>query len=178
MNSGLKALYNYQTKVYYHEKKHWNLFFARLFCLFASPITNLIYKGLNIVSTYPDARFRQTLKQSLDVIKNGENIVVFPEKSTNGYKEHLEGFHDGSVMFAEHCLRNEIDLPIFISYYKKRKNLYIIDKPILFSEIKKNFSLRQEISKFLCDRCNELGKLSFDYDTSKNIENKKQISKT
>ena len=35
MNSGLISLYKYQTKVYYHEKKHWNLFAARLFCLIA-----------------------------------------------------------------------------------------------------------------------------------------------
>ena len=32
MNSGLIKLYKYQTQVYYHEKKHWNIHLARLFC--------------------------------------------------------------------------------------------------------------------------------------------------
>ena len=61
MNSGLIALYKYQTRVYYHEKKHWNLHLARLFCLLASPLTNMFYKGLRLISTYRDARFRKTL---------------------------------------------------------------------------------------------------------------------
>ena len=43
MNSGLIKMYKYQSKVYYHEKKHWNLFAARMFCLIASPLTNLFY---------------------------------------------------------------------------------------------------------------------------------------
>ena len=49
MNSGVVQMYKYQTKVYYHEKKHWNLFLARVFCLLASPLTNLFYKGLNLI---------------------------------------------------------------------------------------------------------------------------------
>ena len=41
MNSGLVSLYKYQTRIYYHEKKHWNLHLARLFCIIASPLTHL-----------------------------------------------------------------------------------------------------------------------------------------
>ena len=43
MNSGLIPMYQYQTKVYYHEKKHWNIHAARAFCLVASPLTYLFY---------------------------------------------------------------------------------------------------------------------------------------
>ena len=70
MNSGLIPLYKYQTKVYYHEKKHWNLHLARLFCLIASPLTNLFYKGLNLISTYHDSRLRNTISKSVDAIVN------------------------------------------------------------------------------------------------------------
>ena len=81
MNSGLIKMYKYQTRVYYHEKKHWNLHLARLFCLIASPLTNLFYKGLNLISTYKDARFFKTVKQSIDAVKKGENVVVYPESA-------------------------------------------------------------------------------------------------
>ena len=46
MNSALPLLYKYQTKVYYHQKKHWPLFLARLFCIIASPVTYLFYNKL------------------------------------------------------------------------------------------------------------------------------------
>ena len=100
MNSGLIKMYKYQTRVYYHEKKHWNLHLARLFCLIASPLTNLFYKGLNLISTYKDQRFIKTIKESLEAIQKGETVVIYPEDSSNGYLENLEGFYCGFLVFG------------------------------------------------------------------------------
>lgn len=162
MNSGLKKLYKYQTEVYYHQKKHWNLFGARMFCLVASPLTNMFYKGLNLISTYPDGRFITTIKQSVQAIRDGENIVIFPEVSNNGYQETLEGFYGGFVVFANVCMRGGIDLPIYVSYFNKKKKIYLIDKPIRYSEILQKYKTKEEIAKALCERCNELGELTSD----------------
>lgn len=162
MNSGLIKLYQYQTKVYYHEKKHWNLLLARLFCLIASPLTNLFYSGLDLISTYKDGRFIKTIRESISSIKNGDNIVIFPEVSEKGYLKELEGFHAGFVLLCEQCLREGVDVPIFVSYFKKEENTYIIDKPINYSTLKEQYKTRNEISHHLCLRCNELGKLDLD----------------
>ena len=160
MNSGLIKLYKYQTRVYYHEKKGWNLHLARLFCLIASPLTNLFYKGLNLISTYKDVRFIKTIRESIEAIKKGETIVIYPEDSSNGYLEELEGFYAGFVLFAETCLKEGIDVPIYVAYFKKKEKIYIIDKPILYSELSKNGDSKKNIAKALCARCNELGKLN------------------
>ena len=162
MNSGLVELYKYQTRVYYHEKKHWNLHLARLFCIIASPLTNLFYSGLDLISTYRDARLVKTMRESIDAIKKGNNIVAFPERSDNGYLAELEGFHEGVVMLAEVCKMRGIDLPIFVTYFRKNDLTYIIDKPVLYSELLKTGKSRTEIAKQLCDRCNELGKMNYD----------------
>ena len=161
MNSGLIKMYKYQTKVYYHEKKHWNLFLARLFCLIASPLTNLFYKGLNLISTYKDQRFIKTIKQSISAIRNGENIVIFPEDSSKGYLEELEGFYMGFIMLAETCKRAGIDVPIYVTYFRKKDKVYIVDSPIKYSELTKNGETKEQIAKRLVDRCNELGKMQF-----------------
>ena len=170
MNSGLIKMYKYQSRVYYHEKKHWNLFLARLFCLIASPLTNLFYKGLNLISTYRDARFAKTIRESIEAIKNGENIVIFPEDSKNGYLDQLECFHPGFVMLAEVLKRKGIDVPIYVTYFNKEKLIYMIDKPVMFSELSKNGEKREEIARRLVERCNELGRMTFD-DTSKYEKN-------
>ena len=159
MNSGLIKMYKYQTKVYYHEKKHWNIHLARLFCLIASPVTNVFYKGLNLISTYKDARFRRTIKESLEALNNGENIVIFPEDSTKGYLEELEGFYAGFIVLAEICQKRKIDVPIFVTYFRKKDLTYIIDKPVLYSELSKDGASREEIAKQLVERCNVLGKM-------------------
>ncbi len=170
MNSGLIKMYKYQSRVYYHEKKHWNLHLARLFCLIASPLTNLFYKGLNLISTYKDARFIKTIRESISALKDGDNIVIFPENSENGYLAELEGFYAGFVLLCEQCKKEGVDVPIFVSYFKKEENVYIVDKPILYSKISKDKS-REQIAKDLCLRCNELGKLQLNEDNTAIISN-------
>jgi len=159
MNSGLIKLYKYQTKVYYHEKKHWNLFAARMFCLIASPLTNIFYKGLRLISIYKDYRLKHTIEESVEAIKSGESIVIYPEDSTKGYLDELEGFHAGFVLLAKTCLNKGIDVPIYVSYYNKKQKKYMIDKPVKYSELVNKYQTKEEISKALCVRCNELGKM-------------------
>ena len=162
MNSDVVKLYKYQTKIYYHEKKHWNIHLSRLFCLIASPITRLFYAGFDLISVYRDTRLIKTLRESVRAIESGDNIVVFPEDSTKGYLTELEGFHEGFVLLAELCLRRGIDLPIYVSYFRKSDNTYIFDAPVRFSELSDKYKSREEIAKHLCNRCNELGRMHLD----------------
>lgn len=174
MNSGLVKMYKYQTRVYYHEKKHWNLHLARLFCLIASPLTNLFYSGLNLISTYRDGRLKTTIKQSVEAIEGGDNIVIFPEVSTKGYLAELEGFHEGFVLLAEACLRRGKDVPIYVTYFKKEEKVYMVDKPVKYSVLKEEYKTREEIAKVLLNRCNELGKMTFEEKTETEDDSKKQ----
>ncbi len=162
MNSGLKKMYKYQTEVYYHQKKGWNLHLARLFCLLASPLTNLFYKGLELISTYHDSRFLITLRESVQALRNGDNIVIFPEDSKNGYLAELEGFYHGFASLAELCERKGIDAPIYVTYFRKSDRKYIIDKPVYYRDLKSEGLSREEIVQKLLERCNELGKMQFD----------------
>lgn len=162
MNSGLIKMYKYQTRVYYHEKKHWNLFLARLFCLIATPLTNLFYKGLNLISTYRDGRFIKTIRESVTALKEGDNIVIFPEQSDKGYLAELEGFFAGFVLLAETCKKRGMDVPIYVTYFKKAERIYVVDKPVLYSALTANGESREEVAKRLVERCNELGKMQFD----------------
>ncbi len=162
MNSGLISMYKYQTKVYFHERKHWNIHLARLFCLIASPLTNLFYSGLDLISTYRDARFVRTLRESVESVSEGDNIVVYADIAENGYLPVLEGFHEGFFSFGKLALKRGIDLPIFVAYFRKSDRTYIIDSPVKFSELIKNGERRSEVAKKLCDRCNQLGQMQFE----------------
>ena len=164
MNEGLAKLYKYQTKVYYHQKKHWNIHLARLFCIIASPLTNIFYTGLNLISTYKDARFVKTLKESHRTILSGESIVAFPEDSSSGYHKELAGFHGGIVMLAEYCYKKGVDVPIYVTYLKKDTVQYVVDEPIMYSALAAKCQTREEMAGVLLDRCNRIGKMEFDKD--------------
>ena len=173
MNSGLKNMYRYQTRVFYHEKRGWNLHLARLYCLLASPLTYIFYKGLNLISTYKDGRFIKTIKESFNAVNEGNSIIIFPEVSDKGYLDELEGLHNGFIMFADYAYRKGIDLPIVVTYYHKKSNVHIIDNPLNYSQLLNKYKTYDEIAKALLKRCNELFKeLQFTYE-----ESLKEISK-
>ena len=158
MNSGLIKLYKYQSRVFYHEKKGWNIHLARLFCLLASPLTYMFYKGLNLISTYHDARFKHTLTESIKTLEAGNSIVVFPEVSDNGYLDVLEGFHKGFVMLAGICYKRGMDVPVYVSYFKKEKpKQLLVSEKISLAELFDEGKSRDEIAAYLCERCNALG---------------------
>ena len=162
MNSGLVALYKYQTRVFYHEKKHWNLHLARLFCLIASPLTNMFYKGIDLISTYRDIHFTKTVSESIKTLDGGKSVIIFPEISDKGYLDVLEGFHCGFTVLGSILLKKNKDFPITVAYYRKSEKRYIVDKPVMLSELFKNGASREDIAKKLCDRCNELGQMKLD----------------
>ena len=44
----------------------------------------------------------------------------------------------------------------------KKEHIYVIDKPILFSQLKEECGTREKITEKLLNRCNELGQMEFD----------------
>ena len=161
MNDSLVSLYKYQTRVYYHEKKHWNLHLARLFCIIASPLTYMFYRGINLISTYRDIRFKKTVSESIKTLEDGKSVIIFPEISDKGYLDVLEGFHPGFTMLGSILLKKGMDMPITVAYYKKSEKRYIVDSHVMLSDIFKEGVSREEIAKQLCDRCNQLGQMDF-----------------
>lgn len=157
MNLGLKGVYKYLTEVYYTKKKHWKPFWAKLFCLIAAPLTNLFYKGLNLISTYPDFRFRKTIIESMKTIESGQSLIIFPEDSSNGYFDELTKCFAGFALFANAALKKGIDLKVYQTYYRKKDKIFVIDNPVRFSEFVKNFNSRQALADSVCDRINKLG---------------------
>ena len=172
MNSGLVKLYKYQTRVYYHEKKHWNLHLARLFCLIASPLTYMFYRGINLISTHKDIQFRHTITESIETLESGKSVIIFPEISDKGYLDVLEGFHPGFTMLGSILLRKGKDVPITVAYYRKKEKRYVVDKPIMLSELFAQGATREDIAKALCDRCNELGQMDLNNKETKELRQK------
>jgi hypothetical protein len=131
-----------------------------MFCLIASPLTWLFYKGLNLISTYRDMRLAHTLRESWEALRDGTSIVIFPEVSDKGYLDVLEGFHGGFLLLLEFCKRRGMDVPVYVTYYNKENQAHVVDKPILYSELLRLYHDRESQAAYLLARCNRLGEIS------------------
>ena len=159
MNSDFKTMYQYLSKIYFHQKKHWPLWISRIFCLIATPVMKGMYKGLEVISTYSDMRLKGTISTSVEVLEEGYDLVIFPEDSSHGYFDKMTKFFPGFLLLAKTCYRKGIDTLIFVAYYSKAKKKIVIDKPIKFSELVNKYEglSFEEIAQKMLERCNQLG---------------------
>lgn len=170
MNSSYSERFKYLYNIYFHQKKHICKFLSFIIAIFATPVLTMFYKGLNLISTYPDGRVYKTIKTSVNVLtKDKKSLIIFPENSSDGYHDTLKEFHPGFISIADICLRKGTDLPIYLMYYQKKKRTFIVDKPVMTSEILKDKSKADEIAEKFKVRCNELGQI--------NIEKKETTAK-
>lgn len=159
MNMGLGKVYKYLSRTYFHEKKHWKLFWAKAFSIIASPFAFLFYRGLKLIPTYRDYRLKTTFDISNQVLDEGVSLIIFPEDSHDGYHTELKKFFAGFLVLAYNRLKKGEDLPIYVTYLNKETRKWMIDKPIMTSELFNSGKNKEEIAEQLRIRCNELGKM-------------------
>lgn len=161
MTEGFKAVHKYLRVTYYHNKQHLPKWFACVVASLAAPFANMFYKGMRLIPTYPDYRFLSTTKISLKAVAEGKDIVIYPEDSSTGYKDNLEYFFSGFVSLLETLYRRGTDMPVFVSYFIKKKNTFVIAEPIRYSKIKELYgsdfnTIAQELRKIMNDLPNKI----------------------
>lgn len=159
MNGSFGSVYHYLSRTYFHKKKHINLFFSILIAIIATPFLWLFYRGMKLIPTYRDIRFKTTLKESYATVSRGTNLVIFPEDSANGYFDKLTYFFCGFAMLAEDLLRKGIDMPIVVAYFRRKENVFLIDKVGKFSELRDKYQDKDEIAKAMRLHMNSLADL-------------------
>lgn len=121
----------------------------------------IVYKGMWMTPTYPDARFSKTLRFSASVLDANTSVMIFPENSNEGYKEVLTELFPGFVMLAEKYYRaTGEDVPVYPVYFSVKKHIMVIGKPMYVQDYVKQGMDRYEIAQIYRDAINQL---YFDY---------------
>lgn len=157
MCGNYKSLYNYLSKIYFYKKKGINKFLSKVIAVIATPIMHGIYKGMQIIPTYPDARMKTTIVKSLDEFKQGNSILIFPEDSHDGYHDILTHYFLGFLKLAKFALEKlNLNLPIINMYYYKKKNTLLIDEPKYYEDLINSGRSEEEIANDFKERANEM----------------------
>lgn len=161
MCGSYKERWNYLYHTFYRQKLGWKKLPAFVVASLFATISGMLYKGAELIPTYPDARFKRTLRKSMDALKTGRSVLVFPENSAAGYRDVLEQYHSGFVVLAQrYKKRTGRELPIYTVYYSGKDNVMVIDKPVSLASLQEDYNVtgRERIAEFFKDRTNVLYK--------------------
>lgn len=147
----------YLIDVFYVQKQGMSRFKANLKASFEAIFSKRIYTGMKFIGTYPDARLRTTIKNSIKVLEDDKAILIFPEDSNKGYFDVMTSFFHGFVMLSEQYYKKHgEDLPIYPIYYKHDMKKMVIGKPTYMQELVSKGMSRQEIADYYRDEVNNL----------------------
>lgn len=149
--------FHYLRDIFYMQKNGVKKFKATLRAGFESIFSIFAYKGIKVIPSYPDARFRKTLQYSIECLDNDIAVSVYPEDSDNGYFDEMTHFFPGFVMLAEmYYKKTGEDLPIFPAYYGRKKKKIVVGKPLFVQDLVKQGKSRDEIAEIFRLEVNKL----------------------
>ena len=148
MLGSYKMRFKYLRDVLYMQKNGVKKWKATLKASYESVFSIYSYRGMKVLPSYPDARFRKTLQYSMQCLDAGFAISLFPEDSNQGYFDEMTHFFSGFVMLAEQYYKKTgEDVPVFPIYYGRKKKKIVVGKPLYVQDFVKQGLKRDEIAE-------------------------------
>ena len=113
-------------------KPRWTHPFFRLLSHLIKPLAVCLFNNAHTIPVYHDIRLRQTYRQSVEAMADGESLVIFPEKNEPG-NHILYAFQDKFVDTARFYYKKTGQCAPFVPVYTapRLRSVYI-GKPIRF----------------------------------------------
>ena len=153
----IKMRFHYLRDIFYMQKNGVKKWKATLRAGFESIFSIFGYKGIKVIPSYPDARFRKTLHYSMQCLENDIAVSVYPEDSDQGYFDEMTRFFPGFVMLSDmYFKKTGEDLPVFPAYYGRKKKKIVVGKPLYVQDLVKQGKSREEIAEVFRLEVNKL----------------------
>lgn len=163
-----KYLYHtfYRKKLGYGKIK--SFFIATIFAL----VSKMLYRATEVIPTFTNAKLKNTIVISIQKLKEGKSILIFPENSDSGYKMPVEEYNAGFVFLSkQYFIKTGIDLPIVPIAYSKKANMLVIGENIYLQRLLKQGLTERQVSDKIMEITNGY---YFEYiKTAEELKNKK-----
>lgn len=98
----------------------------------AAAVLPPIMKTVPGIKVYHDMQVIKTFRQSIEVMKDGENLIIFPQQPS-GYKSHHMWINKGFLQIAPMAWRTlKIPLKFYPVYIDHKHHVIKVRKPIQF----------------------------------------------
>lgn len=132
--------------------------FYRLLSYIIAPFSVCIFNSARTVGVYHDMRILSTFKSSVRMLKDGRNMVIFPEKdepNNNIVYKFQDRFVDVAKLYYKMSSKQLTFVPMYIS--PKLKKIYI-GNGVLFNPEEDIAAERERICDYLSDEITQIAR--------------------
>lgn len=122
----LKEVPAYAIEDFWSQKSKWQQPFFRLASYLIAPLAVFLFNNARTVAVYRDMRIKSTFKESLKLLADGGNLLIFPEKDEK-YNNILYRFQENFIDIARLYYKKTGTALMFVPVYiaPRLRKLYI-----------------------------------------------------
>ncbi len=153
----IKTVPQYAFTDFWSQKPSWTHPFYRLMSYIIAPLASFVFNNANTIAVYRDTRILSTFKTTVKCLKEGANVVIFPErdvKKNNIIYDFQDKFIDIARLYYKKTGRALSFAPMYIA--PKLGKMYI-GKATAFNPEEDMDTERTRICEYLMNEITALG---------------------
>ena len=154
----MKEVPAYAYKDFWSYKPKWSKWFYKILSYLIAPVFSFILSHADTIGVYKDARVISTFKATTKALKEGDNVVIFPERAED-YNEILCEFQTRFVDVAKLYYKQSGKRVSFVPMYHAASiKTVIFGKPIEYDPEMEMEAQRAKICEYLKEEITRLAK--------------------
>ena len=154
----LKEVPSYAFTDFWSKKPKWTHWFWKIIAHLIAPLAVYIFNRADVIGVYKDTRGLSTFRNSVDGLKDGAHIIIFPECET-AFNEIVYEFQDKFVDLARLYFKDTGKELSFVPMYNAPKlKTVVFGKPIKFDSSDKIENQRKTVCDYLKNEITKLAK--------------------
>ena len=154
----LKEVPDYAFQDFWSQKPKWTHPFSKAMSYIIAPLAVCLFNNARTVAVYHDMRVISTFKETVNMLKEGKNFLIFPEKDekhNNILYKFQENFIDVAKLYYKKTGMELTFVPMYIA--PKLKKMYIGKGTTFHSENNINEE-RKRIATYLSDEITSIAR--------------------